>query len=334
MAIANPETVSIIVPCYNEEKTIRLLLEAVEQQTYPREYLEVIIADGFSVDDTRVEIAAFQARCSDLAVRVIDNPRRNIPTALNLAIQAAQGAIIVRLDAHSMPHSEYVERSVADLQAGLGTNVGGIWQIVPGSSTWIGRSIAVAASHKLGVGDALYRYTAHAQVVDTVPFGAFYRSLIDQIGTFDELLLSNEDYEFNTRVRQAGGTVYLDPLIRSQYFSRPTLGALARQYWRYGFWKFRMLRRYPHTLRWRQALPPAFVAGIIGLLVLSIFWGWPRVLLAVGLGLYLAILIVASVPAALRQRQWALLVGVPLAIATMHFAWGLGFWYSILKPDR
>lgn len=334
MVFMPSETVSIIVPCYNEEATIALLLDAIANQSYPRTLIEVVIADGMSIDGTRARIAAFQASQPDLNILVVDNPQRNIPSGLNCAIQAARGAILVRLDAHSMPDRTYVERSVADVSAGLGRNVGGVWQILPGSQTWLGRSIAVAAAHKLGVGDALYRYTTQAQEVDTVPFGAFYRQLIDEIGGFDETLLSNEDYEFNTRIRQAGGKIYLDPAIRSHYFARPTLSALARQYWRYGFWKLRMLRRYPQTLRWRQALPPLFVAGIIGLILFSIFWHWARVMLAAGLALYLMILFCASLPIAIKQKQVAYLLGVPAAIATMHFSWGMGFWYSIFTLQR
>lgn len=334
MTILNPTTVSIIVPCYNEEKTIALLLAAIERQTYPRSALEVIIADGGSVDGTCREIAAFQKLHPEFIVKVVDNPKRTIPSALNLAIMASTGNIILRLDAHSMPADDYVSLSVASLKANKGDNVGGVWQIIPGGSSWMARSIAIAASHKLGVGDAHYRFSEVPQVVDTVPFGAFYRSLLTKIGGFDETLLSNEDYEFNTRIRQSGGKVFLDPQIRSQYFSRPDLGALSRQYWRYGFWKYRMLRRYPKTLRWRQALPPVFVAGILGLAVLSIFFGWARWILLTGFLLYVVVLIAGSLPTAYRNRQPELLVGVPLAIITMHFSWGLGFLYSIFRRDR
>jgi hypothetical protein len=170
-----------------------------------------------------------------------------------------------------MPYPDYIERSVADLQAGFGENVGGTWEIQPGAQTWVAQSIAAAASHPLGVGDALYRHTDRAAHVDTVPFGAFKRELLALIGFFDESLLTNEDYEFNARIRRSGGKIWLDPSIRSVYFARPTLAKLARQYTRYGFWKWRMLRRYPETLRWRQALPPLFVFSLIGGAVLAIF---------------------------------------------------------------
>ena len=146
-------SVSIIVPSFNEQGKICKMLEAVYAQTYPRLDLEVIIADGMSTDATRAEVAAFTESHPDLRICVVDNLRRFIPSGLNCALAQAEGEIIVRLDAHSMPRPDYIERSVADLEAGLGENVGGVWEIVPGASTWIGRSIAAAASHPLGVGE-------------------------------------------------------------------------------------------------------------------------------------------------------------------------------------
>ncbi|HNO32155.1 MAG TPA: glycosyltransferase family 2 protein, partial [Anaerolineales bacterium] len=185
-----------------------------------------------------------------------------------------------------------------------------------------------AAAHPLGVGDAMYRLNARPGAVDTVPFGSFRRSLIEKIGGFDETLLSNEDYEFNTRVRESGGVVWLDPSIRSVYFSRSTFGKLAVQYWRYGFWKFRMLKRYPHTLRWRQALPPVFVLALFLLIVLSLNLVIARYLAGLQLFVYFSILGLAGVRLAIRTKKGFLIWGLPSAITTMHFAWGTGFLWS------
>ncbi len=323
--------VSVIVPCYNEERTIGLLLQAIDRQTFPREQVEVILADGMSTDRTREEVARFQQAHADLCVRIVDNPKRNIPSGLNQAIQAAQGEYIIRLDAHSVPADDYVARCLQALQAGKGENVGGIWQIRPGDDGWMARAIAVAAAHPLGVGDALYRYTREAAYVDTVPFGAFRRETLERVGLFDETLLTNEDYELNTRIRQQGGRVWLDPQIRSGYFARSTLSALARQYWRYGYWKWRMLRRYPKTLRWRQALPPLFVVGLAGLLLLAPWLGLARNLLLWVVCAYLLILIAGSLAPARKQHDAALLVGIPLAIASMHLSWGSGLIFSMLR---
>ena len=292
--------------------------------------MEVIIADGLSTDNTHQEIQTFIEIHPDLSVSVVDNPQRIIPAGLNQAIAAAQGEIIVRLDAHSMPVEDYVQRCVEALESGLGENVGGLWEIQPGGEAWQARAIASAASHPLGVGDARYRVGGQAQEVDTVPFGAFQRSLIDRVGLFDETLLTNEDYEFNTRIRQSGGAIWFDPAIRSKYIARDNLSSLARQYWRYGFWKSRMLRRFPATFRWRQ-LPPVFVISFPLLAILSIWFWWARWLLIFEIAVYTIALLIVGIQLAVKQRDFALIVGVPLAIATMHFSWGTGFIWSMIR---
>ena len=323
-------TVSVIIPCYNEEKRIRSLLDALLAQTYPLEQMDVTIADGLSQDRTREVIADFQREHPQLAIRVIDNNAKTIPAAVNRAIETSTGEFIVRLDAHSAPYPQYVEKSIEALLADTAENVGGVWEIQPGAEGWVAAAIAIAAAHPLGVGDALYRHAREAAYVDTVPFGAFRRNLVEKIGGFDESLLTNEDYEFNARIRQSGGRVWLNPQIRSVYFARATLGALARQYWRYGLWKWQMLRRYPATVRWRQALPPLFVLSVLATLLLGfffpVFWG----LLALELGLYFGILFFAGIKKAIHLKQIFPLPGLPLAIAIMHFAWGSGFLWSIL----
>jgi glycosyltransferase involved in cell wall biosynthesis len=326
--------VSIIVPCYNEQATIRLLLDALRAQTFPCSEMEVIIADGMSQDGTRDAIAAFQKEFSSFEVRVIDNTVRSIPSGVNRAIEASRGEIIIRLDAHSKPYPDYVAKCVKAHAEGRGDNVGGVWEIRPGAQTWIAKSIAIAAAHPLGVGDAMYRLATSASEVDTVPFGSFHRELIAKIGMFDESLLSNEDYEFNTRIRKSGGRVWLDPSIRSIYFARSTLLELIRQYWRYGFWKWRMLRRYPDTLRWRQALPPLFVSSLIGLLLISIFLPFMTWFLLGEIAFYSLVLVLAGVQATLKYRRSFLLPGLPLAISAMHISWGSGFLWSMLTSSN
>lgn len=323
-------SVSVIVPCYNEQATIGKLLEAIYTQTFPRSNLEVVIADGMSSDGTQGAIKTFADSHPDLQLIVVDNPKQHIPAGLNAAIKKARGEIILRLDAHSMPYPNYISRCITCLETGLGDNVGGIWEVQPGASTWMAQAIAAAGIHPLGVGDALYRHAKRAASVDTVPFGAFKRELLALTGYFDETLLTNEDYEFNARIRKAGGTVWLDPSIRSIYFARTTLPGLARQYFRYGYWKWRMLRRYPETLLWRQGLPPLFVLSLLGMGLLGFFLPLFWVLLGIEIFLYAIILVAAGIMAAAKRKKISLAVGLPLAIACMHSCWGSGFLWSMI----
>ncbi|MEX1248135.1 MAG: glycosyltransferase family 2 protein [Anaerolineales bacterium] len=327
-------TVSVIVPCFNEERTIPQLLTALSQQDFPLSRIEVIIADGMSSDGTRTQIANFQKAHSALQIRILDNPTRTIPAGLNRAIASAKGDYIVRLDAHSVPCPDYISRCVAAIEAGRGWNVGGVWDIQPGGPGWMAKSIAIAAAHPLGVGDAFYRISSQAREVDTVPFGAFKKSLVSQIGPFDESLHSNEDYELNTRIRRSGGKVWLDPAIKTTYFARGTLGELAGQYARYGYWKWQMLRRYPGSLRLRQAVPPLFVLSLLVLPFAGLMWPWLHWVLLAEVVSYVALLIGAALLKVLEHRQISLLIGVPLAMATMHFSWGGAFLWSFLTPTH
>ena len=293
--------------------------------------MDVTIADGRSTDRTREAIAEFQLVHPDLRLQVVDNNVRTIPAALNCAMESSSGAMIIRLDAHSAPYPDYVEKTVAALQADKADNVGGVWEIRPGAETWAARAIAVAAAHPLGVGDALYRHAKEAAYVDTVPFGGWRRTLLDKIGGYDESLLANEDYEFNARIRRFGGKIWLDPSIRSVYFARSTFTALAKQYVRYGFWKQKMLRHYPATLRWRQALPPLFVLSLVVGAVVALVLPVLRGAIAIELLLYIGILEWFALRAALQRREFSLVFGLPLAIAVMHVAWGGGFLWSVLS---
>jgi succinoglycan biosynthesis protein ExoA len=325
--------VSVIIPCYNEEATIYKLLEAICKQSYPLDELEVVIADGLSTDHTREKIEEFKQKHPELNVYVVDNKQRVIPSGLNRALETAQGKYILRLDAHSIPNDEYIQKCVEGLEQGRGDNVGGIWKIQPGAESWVAKAIAVAAAHPLAAGDAKYRIGGSAQEVDTVPFGAYRREQINQIGGYDETLFSNEDYELNVRLKQMGGKIWMDPSIFSIYFARPTLRDLSKQYWRYGYWKAQMLRKYPSTLRWRQILPPGFVLAIIGLAVLAIFWALPRWLLGILVILYVIALFSIGIQMGIKHKNVSFVLGLPLAIATIHISWGSAFlWGQLFRP--
>ncbi len=288
--------------------------------------MEVIVADGLSDDDSRARILAFSQAHPGLRVTVIDNPGRTAPAALNVAWRAARGEFVLRMDGHALPRADYVERCVGLLEASAVEGVGGAWDILPGAPGIIAAGIAVAAAHPLGAGGARYRSGGAPGDVDTVPFGAYRRSTIQRLGGFNEAVPVNEDYEFNYRLRQSGGRLLFSPDIRSTYLARPTLAALVRQYYRYGVQKTAMLSFHPGALRIRQAAPALWVAALAALGLAAIFSPAARLLLTLLIALYALMLLGAGVERAMAMKQAGLSWAIPLALASMHLAWGAGFW--------
>ena len=318
--------VSVVVPCRDEAASIECLLDALRMQD--RSIDEVIVVDDGSTDDTREVIERYRVRFPGMPVRVIPGPCHGIAAAVNAGVRAATGDVIVRLDAHSCPARDYVRRCVAAVQADDVGVAGGVWEVEPGAGTLTARAIARAVSHPMGAGDAAYRVGRALPAprdVDTVPFGCFRKNLWAAVGGFDERLRTNEDYEFNRRVARSGRRVVLDPRIRSKYYARPTVPALARQYFRYGWWKAQMLRRNVRSLRWRQAVPTLFVAACLLLAGGSLVGPAARLPFAALLFVYLITLLAASVHACAAGHDWRIAPILPVAFATIHFAWGIGF---------
>ena len=317
--------VSIVIPCLNEQRFIRAVLESLACQYEPGCF-EIIVVDGLSSDRTREVIGGFANDNPRVAVRVIDNPDRDIPKALNLGIAAATGDIIVRMDAHSIPSSGYVRRCVKLLTEGDAAVVGMSWKICPGNDSLMARAIALAVAHPFGIGDAKYRLNiSTSEYVDTVPFGAFKKSLWLRVGGFNEKLLANEDYDFNYRVRKDGGLILLDAAEHCDYVARATLGELVKQYWRYGSWKAQMVKLQPASLRWRHLVAPAFVAGVVVTAVASILWSPVIWLFLLAVGSYALLAIVCSFQLAVKNKDLALLFVLPLIFLSIHISWGTSF---------
>jgi succinoglycan biosynthesis protein ExoA len=329
------ERVSVVIPCYNEERFIGKALDNLADQYDPDRY-EIIVVDGLSEDRTREVIAAFQRSRPDVTVKVIDNPGRTIPAALNLGIEAARGEIIARLDAHAVASSGYVRRCVEVLrQDGVGA-VGMPCEVCPGADHLMAKAIAMAVSHPFGIGDAKYRLRVGAaaqEAVDTVAFACFKKELWREVGRFDEELLTNEDYEFNYRVRRSGKTVLLDRSEHCDYFARTTLRDLCKQYWRYGKWKARMIRRYPRSVKLRHVVAPAFVASLPILLIAG-FWlrpAWWLLLIELAAYTFLGLLFAAKLARASGEGVRLILL-LPLVFSTIHLSWGSSLLLALIDP--
>jgi succinoglycan biosynthesis protein ExoA len=312
--------VTVVVPACNEEKFLGACLDSVLAQDYPA--LQVIVVDGDSSDGTADVVRTRMAR--DDRVELVRNPRRNIPSSLNLAVERARGRWLVRVDAHSTIGPDYVRTAVARLQEGTWGGVGGRKDAV--GRTPAGRAIAVAMASRFGVGNSTYHFGTIAQEVDHLPFGAYPVEVVRRVGGWNEELTANEDFEFDHRLREAGLRLLFEPRMVIRWHCRQSIADLYRQYHRYGKGKVDVAWLHPESLHVRHVAPPAFVAGAV--LGLAVAARKPSRWLAMMAPYALAV--TAESLRSGRQLQGAgERLRLPAAFVAMHVGWGVGFWSGV-----
>ena len=285
--------------------------------------MDVVVALGPSNDGT-LEILS-NLTYSNKQLKIIENPSGLTPTALNLAIEATEGEIISRVDAHSVIPENYLEQAVSTLLRTKAANVGGIQYPVGSKGTQ--RIIALAMRSSFGAGPANFRGHGEEGPTDTVYLGTFSRKILEEVGAFDETLMRNQDYELNWRLRQAGYTVWFDPNLKVEYSPRPRMQQLASQYFDYGSWKRRVLFKNPRSLKMRQLAAPTLLIGLFISFLLLITKNWYGLITPT---FYLGALTLASffIKESLRFKERIKLL---LAFGTMHLSWGTGFFFGRTK---
>lgn len=322
--------VSVLVPMRNEERHIEACLRSLAEQDYPRDRFEVLVIDGISSDRSR-ELAQRFAERGDIDVRLLDNPAKKTAPGLNIGLVHARGEVIVRVDAHVEVSPDFLSESIAALQETKADAVGGPIESV--AEGLVGEAIALAMSSPFGVGNAHFRYSREPRYTDTAAFAAYRRDVFERIGGFAEDIDYGEDDEFNYRLGDYGGRIFLTPRIRSVYHTRSSLPALFRQYRAYGRAKVQVLRRHPAQARLRQFVPASFVGALAGLSLASPFLRPPRRALPLVMCLYLVAAVAASLRIASR-RGWRYAPVLPLAFACLHVSYGLGFLESLLSQSQ
>lgn len=319
--------VTVIVPERNEEKFITRCLESILQQDYGPEYFEVVVVDGISTDKTCEIVQHLQGQHDNL--HLLENPRRIVPTALNLGLQRAQGEIIIRVDGHATIAPDYISRCVEKLEETKADCVGGPINSI--SENADGRAIALAMSSKFGVGNSRFRVSdGYEGYVDTLAFGAYKRSVFERIGFFEEELVRCQDDEFNYRLLKHGGKIFMTPKISSCYFPRTNLKKLWRQYYEYGVWKIRVLQKHPSVMQPRQFVPPLFVLALTLLAGFSIFALPIRLALAGVLALYGMTAVTCAMSLWWSNENCAFRV-LLAAFPILHLSYGAGFLFGLLK---
>jgi hypothetical protein len=201
----------------------------------------------------------------------------------------------------------------------------------PENDSAIANSIAVAISTVFGVGDAHFRLGVNkVRKVDTVPFGCFRRSLFDRIGFFDKELLRNQDDEFNARITQNGGSIYLVPDVAITYYARGNISSLLKMFYQYSFFKPLANKKLKKPATIRQFIPPLFVLFLLS--------GWVTVFISpvfflcyiTGLGIYLLCNIVFTLKSAVDQKKGYLIFYLPWIFLLQHLTYGIGYLIGII----
>ena len=321
---------SVICPIYNEEKYIAQFLDSLLQQDYHQDDLEILLVDGMSKDKTRDIVAEYTAKYP--FIRLIDNPDKIVPYAMNRGIDAAKGDVIMRLDAHASYQPNYFSVLVNGLRRLKADNVGTVCKTDVLNKTPKTLAICEVLGNKFGVGNSTFRTGIdREQEVETVPFGCWPREVFEKYGKYDVRLVRNQDIELNKRIIRGGGKIYILPDTYCTYLARETWRALAKN--NYGNGKWNILTVYYtktfSSLSLRHFIPLLFLLSLIVPLLLALIW-WPFALVsAASLLAYTSLLSAVSLKLAVTKKLNFFYLLITFFV--LHLSYGWGSLVGILK---
>lgn len=335
--------ISIIIPCRNEGTRILATLDDLKKQQVGESF-EVVIADG-SDDGTRELLERRAVEKTDpFSLRIIDNAQRTIPAALNKAVSATLGEIIIRIDAHARLETSYIQRMAHHLRSPGIDVVGPQIFATPASDSLSARVISWCQNTRLGNGGTAARNAlSKPRRVSHSPMSSYRRSVWQQVSGYDEALLSNEDFDFDWRANRAGLTVWSVPQPTYRIIARSTLATLIHQRWRYGRWKAAVAWKHPASLTGRQIIPPIALvaAGVVTAMVASGFIAW--IWLLVPIMILIMIVAVSLITSRLRDRNHPAHLAFPIyhlpmflsyaciGYGIIHMCWAAGFLWGFLR---
>ncbi|MDO8435965.1 MAG: glycosyltransferase family 2 protein [bacterium] len=322
--------ISIIIPCRNEEKYIGKCLESITLQDYPKEKMEVFVINGASEDKTGKIIQDYARKYP--YIKILENPKRYTPFGLNIGLKEAKGEVIARMDSHAGYEKDYVSKCVKHLLESGADNVGGVIKTLPARDTISAKAVALVLSHPFGAAGSYFRIgSKEPKYVDTVFGGCYKRDVFDKIGFFNEKLLRSQDIEFNQRLKNAGGKIFLAPEIKAIYYPQPDFSRFLKHNFFDGVWTIYPLKFGVKIFSWRHLIPLLFVLTLLICGILGVFLPLFSNLFFLILKIYFLASVIFSLQIAFKEKNIKLFFFLPIAFASRHFGYGLGSLYALIK---
>ena len=322
--------ISVICPVYNEEAYIESFLDSIIAQDFPQNNMEVFIIDGESNDSTVNIIKKYIFKYK--FIKYLNNTDRFQVYAMNIGIKASNGNYIIRLDAHSVYPKDYFSSLIKTAVNLNADNVGGICETLPANDTLISKSISLVMSNSFGVGNSMFRIGSKDIIqTDTVPFGCYKSSVFDLIGYFDTDLKRNEDDEFNARLINNGGKIFLNPDIVVKYFGRESISKMSMMFYQYGFFKPLVNIKTKSITTVRQIIPLLFVCFLIIGSIFSFFTASIFILYIIPILIYFFLAFIISFFLAYKNKRFVLFLLLPITFLVVHVSYGWGYLLGLVS---
>ncbi len=329
-------TVSLGVVAYNEASVIEHILQDIANQDFPHEYMEVILVDSASTDDTREKLEQFALKGQELQFRrivVLDNPKRKQAAGWNAMIREAQEDIVIRIDAHASIPKDFVRKNVELQKQGEMITGGPRPNVIDQPTPWK-ETLFLAESSMFGSSIASYRRQTGRHYVDSMFHAAYRRNIFDEVGVFNESLGRTEDNELHYRMRQAGYKFCYDSDIISYQHIRNSFSGMLKQKYGNGYWIGKTVKVCPGCLSIYHFVPFAFLIGIVLTTLLCVFHvPWLSVVMW---GLYWLLALIMTVTGIIgRKRFYISDLLLPALFLLLHITYGIGTFIGVCskKPS-
>ena len=321
--MSNYPFVSVLLVTRNEQEYIKKALISLINQSYPKEYYEIIIIDGESTDNTLQIVNEFieTYKTDSFDIRILNNPKHILAAGWNIGIKEAKGEYVVRIDAHAEADVDFIEKNIQTInKIEDAICVGG--KLTTKSLDGDDDIVSMVLSSPFGVGNSSFRVSDVACYADTAVYGLYKKEIFNQVGYFNEQYVRNQDIELHSRIREAGGRFFFNPEIHCVYYSRNTVKKLIKQAWGNGKWNMVLLKNQASAVRLRHLIPFVFVLFLMVTTVLGFIWACFWLL---ELGVIILHIILGIIFGIKKTKKISEIIKMPFLFMMLHVSYGMGY---------